>query len=85
MYWVLIPKSKRRKCIFKKSCSHYVFDITKEKGLSKGIIALRYRYKNCRPGYNIIYINNTKMLISANNELFPFTEIATRILKSKHL
>lgn len=80
MYWILIPKSKRRRRIFKTSCSRYVFDITKEEGFNKGIIAILFRYKNCRSGYSILNIENRKLLISATNEIFTQEEIQTRIL-----
>ncbi len=47
-YWRLIPKEKRRSCIFKKSCSNYVFEITKRDGFFAGAKALLFRYNNCR-------------------------------------
>jgi len=53
IYWVLIPKDKRRKCIFNKSCSHHVFDVTKTKGLKSGIKELKFRIINCRPEFDI--------------------------------
>lgn len=80
LYWTLIPKSNRRMCIFKKSCSNYVFEITKKQGFIKGIIALKFRYRHCRPGYHTLDIDNTKLLISANNAVFLQEEIHNRIL-----
>ncbi len=50
MYW-LLPKGRRRECLFKESCSHYVFALIKSKGLKKGFKALLLRLKQCRPGY----------------------------------
>jgi uncharacterized protein len=49
IYWAVIPAGKRRKCVFKVSCSRHVFRITTESGFSQGIKALKYRYHNCRP------------------------------------
>ncbi|MBG6131755.1 putative component of membrane protein insertase Oxa1/YidC/SpoIIIJ protein YidD [Aquimarina sp. EL_43] len=80
LYWTFIPKSNRRRCIFKKSCSNHVFEITKKQGFNKGISALKFRYRNCRTGYYILDIDNTKLLISANNEMFLQEEIHNRIL-----
>lgn len=54
IYWLTVPKSKRRCCVFHESCSKYVFRITKEDGLVKGIKALAYRFNACRPGYSLI-------------------------------
>jgi putative component of membrane protein insertase Oxa1/YidC/SpoIIIJ protein YidD len=48
LYW-LMPKAARRKCIFKKTCSHYVYDAAKEKGIEAGLMALKQRYRQCRP------------------------------------
>jgi len=82
-YWLLIPPKKRNKCLFKKSCFHFVFDITKEDGLRQGLKALRYRYKHCRPGYYIINDKEGKLLISARNEVFKAKKIKNEILKNK--
>ena len=62
IYWTLIPKQQRRKCLFKTSCSNYVYDETKKEGLLKGLKALKFRIKNCNPNYNIIKVNNFNIL-----------------------
>ena len=80
IYWFFIPANKRKKCIFKQSCSNYVFNETQKKGLIKGIKALIIRIKNCRPGYNIIQIENQTYIITANNEMFQITEMREDIL-----
>ena len=53
MYWFLIPKQKRRKCIFKKSCSMYVYEKTRHSGFIEGLKAFWFRYKNCRGSVEI--------------------------------
>ena len=45
-----MPANKRRTCLFKKSCSHFVFDATSNHGLLYGLKALNYRFRNCRAG-----------------------------------
>jgi len=82
-YWFFIPPKKRNKCLFKKSCSHYVFDITKEDGLLKGLKALNCRFKDCRPGYYIINDKDGKLLISARNKVFKANKIKKEILKNE--
>lgn len=82
-YWFLIPPKKRNKCLFKKSCSHYVFDIAKKNGLIKGLKALHYRFKHCRSGYYLINGESGELLISARNEVFDSNEINERILKNE--
>ena len=59
LYW-LIPPKWRRRCIFKVSCSHYVYDQTKKNGLTGGISSLKQRMKQCKPGYGI-YISDDGM------------------------
>jgi len=75
MYWAFIPASKRNTCLFNVSCSNHVFNITAGKGLLKGIKALIHRYKNCRPGYQIMTIDDETYMISANHEMFPLSQL----------
>ncbi len=49
----MIPKNKRRKCIFHKSCSNHVYETTKSSGLIKGIQELIFRVKNCNSEFDI--------------------------------
>lgn len=79
-YWFLIPPHKRNKCIFKESCSHYVFRITQKRGLIKGLAALNFRFKHCRPGYYIINGQDGKLLISARNGVFNIVKISESVL-----
>lgn len=58
IYWLVIPKHKRKACIFSESCSQYVFRITNEQGFVQGLVAFSERFKQCRHGY-IIYKNAT--------------------------
>lgn len=53
LYWLLKSKRNKPKCIFRKSCSHYVFEVANREGFLKGLNALYFRYKNCRYGYEI--------------------------------
>ena len=82
-YWLLIPKYKRRRCLFKVSCSNYVYNKTKSEGLIQGIKALKFRVENCNRYYNIIEINNEKLLISSRSIVFKEKEINESI-KNKY-
>ena len=79
-YWILIPKSKRRRCLFKTSCSNYVYKINKEEGLLMGLRALKYRIKNCDPNYKILNVNGERILISATDTVFKERELNKSIL-----
>ena len=81
IYWLLIPKSKRRKCLFKTSCSNYVYGITKQQGLLSGIKALKFRMKNCNSKYHIIQLERKKILVTSTQSVFKEEEISSFILK----
>jgi putative component of membrane protein insertase Oxa1/YidC/SpoIIIJ protein YidD len=53
-YWLLTPENKRRRCIFKESCSNFVYRITRTEGGTKGVSALKLRFQQCRPGYAMV-------------------------------
>lgn len=83
LYWITIPESKRNKCLFRKSCSRYVFDITTEQGFIKGVKAFYYRFKNCRHG-SVLYtdsVTGKKKLVLPNNQIVEEHEIAEYILQ----
>lgn len=65
----MIPAKKRNCCIFKESCSNYVYKVCKQKGLLAGLKALKYRVKNCQPGYQLIETNGEVLLITVANEV----------------
>jgi len=80
VYWFVIPPSKRKHCLFKKSCSTHVYQHTKEQGLVQGAKAFWFRFKNCRPGYHLIPVRNETIMVSGNKTVFSENEINPRIL-----
>lgn len=83
MYWNLIPACKRKKCIFKKSCSNYVFEITQKEGFIKGLKAFQFRYKNCRGNFAIFKnpLTNEIQMILPSQIIINRDEIAERLIK----
>lgn len=81
MYWLLIPKHKRRKCLFKKSCSNYVYDKAKSEGFISGLKALKFRISNCNPNYIIMNLNGEKVLITKTNYIIKENLINEFLLK----
>ncbi|NVN18027.1 membrane protein insertion efficiency factor YidD [Muricauda sp. HICW] len=83
LYWYFIPKSKRRCCIFRESCSQYVYRITSKNGFVHGLKAFRFRYSNCRGGCGIFTnpITQETQLILPNGEVLSENQIAKRLLK----
>lgn len=82
IYWKLIPAKKRKACIFKVSCSNYVFNETNSDGFLIGMRALKYRFQNCRQGFEIFEnpIDGSKQLILPKGEVLKEEEIALRLL-----
>jgi len=83
IYWVVFPQNKRRKCIFRVSCSKHVYQIASERGLLRGLIALKYRYQNCRTGFHLFenHIDDSKMMILPSGQLLLENEISERFIK----
>lgn len=61
-YW-LIPARCRRKCIFKESCSHFIYNTAQKQGLRKGLLALQQRFRQCRQGYAIYQTGKQEWVI----------------------
>lgn len=80
-YWFIIPQHKRRKCLFKLSCSNYVYIQTKEEGLKAGLRALNYRVNNCNPHFQIIDLGNEKIVITKKHKVIPEKELSGFVLK----
>ncbi|WP_068400708.1 membrane protein insertion efficiency factor YidD [Pedobacter cryoconitis] len=82
-YWYVFPESKRRKCIFRTSCSQHVYHTAKKEGFRKGLKALRYRFQNCRNGFHIFEnpIDGRKSMILQNGQVLTEEEISERFIK----
>ena len=66
--------------MFKESCSNHVYRVTREDGLKKGVTALKYRYRNCRPNYYLSEDNGKVLLITVEREVIEERFIDERIL-----
>jgi uncharacterized protein len=80
-YW-LIPQSKRRSCLFKESCSQYVFRMDASKGLAIGLSAFYRRYKKCRRGYTILTNQNGFQIKLVDGTYLREQNISSTILAS---
>lgn len=79
-YWFIVPENKRKKCLFRESCSKYVYRITDEKGLVKGISALWDRIKKCRPGYQFYRLDNSYILILKDGTTLQENDISINLI-----
>ncbi len=83
-YWFLIPESKRRKCLFKVSCSNYVFQKTKREGLISGLRALMFRVNNCNSNYCIMELDQQQVLITKTGVIIKFEDHNLPNIKSSY-
>jgi len=83
-YWLLIPKSRRRKCIFRKSCSKHVYDVTIKNGGLEGVKALDFRFKNCRSSFEIFKnpMDNKIQMILPNQQIIEEKHIAKHLIQN---
>lgn len=83
VYWILKPKKKQGRCIFYKSCSKYVFDITKQEGFNNGFKALVFRMKNCNPNFDICtdFKTERKKMFLYTGEIMDEKYISRRLIK----
>lgn len=81
LYQAFMPKQLRGRCLFKESCSNYVYRLTREKGFIAGKKALRYRIRNCKPNYFITENNGKILLVTAQNEVIEEKFISKLIIE----
>lgn len=79
IYW-RIPTKYHDKCIFRESCSHYVYRIAQQQGFRAGIRALLERNELCRPGYMVYKWEGRFYLKTAGGTLVREEEIAEKLL-----
>jgi hypothetical protein len=82
LYWYLIPKRNRRPCLFKETCSKFVYTQTKELGFLEGIKSLLLRYKKCQKGYQIHISDQGFFLELIDGSIIFEKDISPNILNS---
>lgn len=79
IYW-RIPTKLHNKCLFKDTCSHYVYRIAKHQGFKAALMALKERNELCRPGY-VVYKSMGKFYLkTADGQVFSEECISPNIL-----
>lgn len=81
LYWMAFSEKKNAKCLFKETCSHFVYRQTEEGGFLKGVEALWHRFKKCRKGYQLYSGLNGFEIELADGSIIPEGEIAPRLLE----
>tara|TARA_B100000900_G_scaffold413592_2_gene437967 strand:+ start:1198 stop:1485 length:288 start_codon:yes stop_codon:yes gene_type:complete len=81
VYRLTLKKFIRSACLFEPSCSHHVENQYKSKGAKAGWSALFKRFKDCRPGYHYIEIDNEQYLITTNGNSYRKEELSETLQK----
>jgi putative component of membrane protein insertase Oxa1/YidC/SpoIIIJ protein YidD len=82
LYWKLVPASKRRKCVFKESCSNAVYKETNNNGFIKGLETLLFRFRNCNNRFELtvdFQTERTKVILK-DGTLIDFEEMRDSVL-----
>jgi len=53
VYWAVWPRHLNRGCLYRETCSHYIYRVSREAGVLAGCRALLQRYQTCRAGYAV--------------------------------
>ena len=87
MYWNLVPVYERGPCLFKKTCSHYIYDQTTTCGFIAGIKAFLFRYTNCRGGFSLFKnpLTGKTQMVLRSNKIIGEDEIAPRFLSREKI
>jgi putative component of membrane protein insertase Oxa1/YidC/SpoIIIJ protein YidD len=60
VYRLIPSRFKKRRCLYRETCSLFVMRATMEGGLLIGCRALRQRFERCRPPYSVCYDNPSR-------------------------
>ncbi|MDZ7268367.1 MAG: membrane protein insertion efficiency factor YidD [candidate division KSB1 bacterium] len=82
LYRNFVPEGKRRRCLFRESCSHHVERIARERGSFAAITAFLARARHCRPGYGFEWDADSDVwfLVCANGAKIPKVMVSEHIL-----
>jgi len=86
MYWLLWPARFRGVCLFRESCSHFVYRCAVADGVGSGIRALRHRMNVCKPGAQLFFNPSSGQvnMILGNGEVLQEEDISKRLLKDRY-
>jgi uncharacterized protein len=82
LYWTVSFGSRQRRCLFKESCSHYVYRIAAKFGLVPGLKALVSRFRTCRPGYRVTADESGLRILLVDGTTIPPHEASKVVLES---
>lgn len=81
-YWQLVPEVRRRRCLFRETCSRYVYRETQTLGARAGVVALWRRLCACRPGFQVRVREYSFEVVCRNGTIIPHAELGTVIVEA---
>lgn len=87
LYRRSIPPHKRRRCLFRESCSQHIERIAREHGGFAAMKAFMARARSCRPGYSFEWSTNaaTWSLLCADGSKVSETMVSEQIVSEYRL
>ncbi|APG60641.1 membrane protein insertion efficiency factor YidD [Christiangramia salexigens] len=84
-YWKIVPKYRQERCIFRQPCSKYLSKKTRNEGFVEGIKAIKYRYRNCRPGFSLLTnpVTGELNMLLPNDDIVEEKNIAKYLIRNK--
>jgi len=82
LYRRRVPPEKRRRCLFRESCSEHVERVAREYGGWAALKALLARARRCRPGYGFEWSTNNEvwLLVCADGAKIPAARVSKQIV-----
>jgi uncharacterized protein len=80
-YWNTVPEDKRKICIYRITCSKFVYNKFNNNGFVSGILAYFYRMKSCNHKYIISHKNNMVIIKDSQGNIIEENEINPLIVK----
>jgi putative component of membrane protein insertase Oxa1/YidC/SpoIIIJ protein YidD len=84
-YWRLVPARRRRLCLFRESCSRFVYRTTIEGGALAGARALRRRIRQCRSGYNVRITADGLQIVCDNGDVVHGRDVNDELFSHRYL
>jgi len=81
IYRKFFKRFVRTACLFEPSCSYHVEDVYRSKGSIKGWIALKDRFRNCRPGYHFISVDGEPFLVTIKGQSYNRDQLSPSLKK----
>lgn len=75
LYWWIVPEHRRRRCLFRETCSVYVYRRTRESGARCGILAAYRRLSACRPGFQVQVRECTFEVVCRDGTIIPQSDL----------